>query len=111
MRSTDIRVGGGRHECRRPTSVSVVGRMTTRAADVVSESRLRPGDERALAYDVLDGLTRPFKELPPKHLHDREGPLLFDRIRALPEHYPTRPEAARPAACAAAILQATGAAE
>ena len=28
------------------------------------------GDERTLADDVLDGLTRPFKELPPKHFYD-----------------------------------------
>src|SRR5216117_2806884 len=94
MRSTDIRVGGASHECGRPTSVSEVGRMTTRAADVVIESRLRPGDERSLAYDVLDGLTRPFKELPPKHFYDTEGSLLFDRICALPEYYPTRTERA-----------------
>jgi hypothetical protein len=32
----------------------VVCRMTT------VESHLRAGEERSLAYDVLDGLTRPF---------------------------------------------------
>src|SRR2546425_2620911 len=111
MRSTDIRVGGGRHECRRPTSVSVVGRMTTHAADVVIVSRLRPGDERSLAYDVLDGLTRPFKELPPKHFYDTEGSLLFDRICALPEYYQTRTERAILTDSAAAIVERTGAAE
>ena len=31
-------------------------------------SRLDGTGERTLAEDVLDGLTRPFKELPPKHL-------------------------------------------
>ena len=36
--------------------------------------------ERALADDVLDGLTRPFKELPPKHFYDARGAELFDRI-------------------------------
>ncbi|TML99303.1 MAG: L-histidine N(alpha)-methyltransferase [Actinobacteria bacterium] len=85
--------------------------MTTRAADVVIESRLRPGDERSLAYDVLDGLTRPFKELPPKHFYDTEGSLLFDRICALPEYYPTRTERAILTDCAAAIVERTGAAE
>src|ERR1700709_964576 len=32
-------------------------------------SYLGPGDERTLADDVLDGLTRPLKELPPKHFY------------------------------------------
>ena len=85
--------------------------MITRAADVVIESRLRPGDERSLAYDVLDGLTRPFKEVPPKHFYDTEGSLLFDRICALPEYYPTRTERAILTDCAAAIVERTGAAE
>ncbi len=31
------------------------------------DSRLAATDEGTLAYDVADGLTRPFKELPPKH--------------------------------------------
>jgi L-histidine N-alpha-methyltransferase len=51
-------------------------------------------DERSLADDVLDGLTRPFKELPPKHLYDARGAELFDRICELPEYYPTRAERA-----------------
>ena len=50
------------------------------------------GEERALADDVLDGLTRPFKELPPKHFYDARGAELFDRICELPEYYPTRAE-------------------
>ena len=36
--------------------------MTTTAVRITS--RLGPGDERTLAEDVLDGLTRPAKELP-----------------------------------------------
>jgi len=46
----------------------------------------------SLADDVLDGLTRPFKELPPKHFYDAVGADLFDRICELPEYYPTRAE-------------------
>lgn len=46
----------------------------------------------SLADDVLDGLTRPFKELPPKHFYDQAGADLFDRICDLPEYYPTRAE-------------------
>jgi L-histidine N-alpha-methyltransferase len=47
-----------------------------------------------LADDVLDGLTRPFKELPPKHLYDERGSELFEQITTLPEYYPTRTERA-----------------
>ena len=41
---------------------------------------------------MLDGLTRPFKELPPKHFYDARGSELFDAICELPEYYPTRTE-------------------
>src|SRR5947209_8733947 len=56
------------------------------------DTHLAPGGERSLADDVLDGLTRPFKELPPKHFYDSRGAQLFDRICELPEYYPTRAE-------------------
>jgi L-histidine Nalpha-methyltransferase len=58
-----------------------------RISSCVSEA-----EERVLAEDVLDGLTRPFKELPPKHFYDARGSELFDRICELPEYYPTRTE-------------------
>jgi L-histidine N-alpha-methyltransferase len=58
------------------------------------DSHLGEMDERSLADDVLDGLTRPFKELPPKHFYDARGAELFDRICELPEYYPTRAERA-----------------
>jgi L-histidine Nalpha-methyltransferase len=64
------------------------------APRVTVRSYLGPGEERALADDVLDGLTRPFKEIPPKHFYDARGAELFDRICELPEYYPTRAEAA-----------------
>src|SRR5690348_18515337 len=56
------------------------------------ESWLAETEERSLANDVLDGLTRPFKELPPKHFYDSRGSELFERICELPEYYPTRTE-------------------
>jgi L-histidine Nalpha-methyltransferase len=56
------------------------------------DSYLSEGDERSLADDVLDGLTKPFKELPPKHFYDARGADLFDQICELPEYYPTRTE-------------------
>jgi L-histidine N-alpha-methyltransferase len=71
------------------------------------------GDQapRALPDDVLDGLTRPFKELPPKHLYDARGAELFDRICELPEYYPTRTERAILDRYADAIVRRTGMAE
>src|SRR2546421_588075 len=56
------------------------------------DSHLAGAEQRSLAEDVLDGLTRPFKELPPKHFYDARGAELFDRICELPEYYPTRAE-------------------
>jgi L-histidine N-alpha-methyltransferase len=64
------------------------------AERIVVESHVAVTDERALADDVLDGLTKPFKELPPKHFYDAAGAALFDRICELPEYYPTRAERA-----------------
>jgi L-histidine Nalpha-methyltransferase len=61
-------------------------------ADIRIDSWLSESEERSLANDVLDGLTRPFKELPPKHFYDTRGSELFERICELPEYYPTRTE-------------------
>jgi L-histidine N-alpha-methyltransferase len=75
------------------------------------ESWLGEGEERTLADDVLDGLTRPFKELPPKHFYDARGADLFDRICELPEYYPTRCERTILTERSADIAAATGATE
>ena len=79
--------------------------------DITIEDHLDAAHERGLAEDVLDGLTRPFKELPPKHFYDAYGCELFDRITELPEYYPTRAERAILQAEAEAIVAATGAVE
>ena len=81
------------------------------APRIVVRSYLGPGDERALADDVLDGLTRPFKEIPPKHFYDARGADLYDRITELPEYYPARTEAQVLRARAADIVDRTGAGE
>jgi L-histidine N-alpha-methyltransferase len=60
---------------------------------------------------VLDGLTKPFKELPAKHFYDARGSELFERICELPEYYPTRTELGILADNAAAVVEATGAGE
>ena len=85
--------------------------MTVVPSEIEVHSYLAEGDERALADDVLDGLTRPFKELPPKHFYDARGAELFDRICDLPEYYPTRTERSILEAQAGDIVELTGAAE
>jgi L-histidine Nalpha-methyltransferase len=75
------------------------------------DSWLSAADERCLDNDVLDGLTRPFKELPPKHFYDARGSELFELICELPEYYPTRTELEILRAHAQEIVQATGVAE
>lgn len=62
-----------------------------------------------LRADVLDGLTRLPKELPPKWFYDARGSELFEEITRLPEYYPTRTERAILAARAPEIAEATGA--
>ena len=42
--------------------------------------------------DVLQGLAKPRKEIPPKYFYDERGSLLFDRICDLEEYYLTRTE-------------------
>jgi dimethylhistidine N-methyltransferase len=42
--------------------------------------------------DVVLGLAKPRKQIPPKHLYDAEGSRLFEAITELPEYYPTRTE-------------------
>jgi L-histidine N-alpha-methyltransferase len=75
------------------------------------DSHLDGAEQRSLAEDVLDGLTRPFKELPPKHFYDARGADLFDQICELPEYYPTRAERAILEQSAAELAALTGAAE
>jgi L-histidine N-alpha-methyltransferase len=63
-------------------------------SSITIDAPLNDGTERRLADDVLDGLTRPFKELPPKHFYDARGSELFEAICEQPEYYPTRTELA-----------------
>jgi L-histidine N-alpha-methyltransferase len=85
-----------------------MGRLTAAARIDV---HVGDGAPRSLPDDVLDGLTRPFKELPPKHLYDARGAELFDRICDLPEYYPTRTERAILHRYADLIVCRTGMAE
>src|SRR5437868_13377640 len=46
----------------------------------------------AFAGDVIEGLSQPAKQLPPKYFYDAKGSELFEQITRLPEYYPTRTE-------------------
>jgi dimethylhistidine N-methyltransferase len=52
------------------------------------------GPEPDFFSDVLAGLSRPQKSLPPKYFYDAKGSRLFERICRLPEYYVTRAELA-----------------
>ncbi|MFF4272877.1 L-histidine N(alpha)-methyltransferase [Streptomyces sp. NPDC001536] len=74
-------------------------------------TRTLPEDatEAALRADVLHGLTRTPKTLPPKWFYDAHGSELFDQITELPEYYPTRAEREILVARATEIAAASGA--
>ena len=57
-----------------------------------------------MAEVVREGLSCPFKELPPKYFYDERGSELFERITEQPEYYPTRCEREILHARAAAIV-------
>jgi L-histidine N-alpha-methyltransferase len=86
-------------------------RTTADFPDIRIDSLLSDTDERSLANDVLDGLSRPFKEIPPKHFYDARGSELFERICELPEYYPTRSEREILLSRADEIVERTGAGE
>ncbi|MFJ2172339.1 L-histidine N(alpha)-methyltransferase [Streptomyces sp. NPDC087851] len=74
-------------------------------------TRTLPEDatDAALRADVLHGLTRTPKTLPPKWFYDARGSELFEEITTLPEYYPTRAEREILHTRAPEIAAATGA--
>jgi len=74
-------------------------------------TRTLPEDatDAALRADVLEGLTRTPKTLPPKWFYDAHGSELFEQITELPEYYPTRAEREILIDRAGEIAAATGA--
>lgn len=74
-------------------------------------TRTLPADatDAALRADVLHGLTRHPKTLPPKWFYDAHGSELFEEITRLPEYYPTRAEREILVARASGISAASGA--
>ncbi|MEU2605035.1 L-histidine N(alpha)-methyltransferase [Streptomyces albus] len=65
--------------------------------------------DAALRADVLRGLTRTPKTLPPKWFYDAHGSELFEKITELPEYYPARAERELLIASSADIAEVTGA--
>ncbi|WP_328907295.1 L-histidine N(alpha)-methyltransferase [Streptomyces sp. NBC_00234] len=65
--------------------------------------------DAALRADVLSGLNRQPKTLPPKWFYDAHGSELFEEITRLPEYYPTRAEREILVARAPQIAEASGA--
>jgi dimethylhistidine N-methyltransferase len=65
----------------------------------------------SLEEDVIQGLTKTPKRLPPKYFYDDLGSQLFEQICELPEYYPTRTETSILRECAQEIAQITGACE
>ncbi len=61
-----------------------------------------------LREEVLTGLRRDAKFLPPKLFYDQTGSELFERITGLPEYYPTRTEIAILEACGPEIAGLAG---
>jgi L-histidine N-alpha-methyltransferase len=77
------------------------------AEQIEIEVHLAEGGALAgMAEDVREGLSCPFKELPPKYIYDERGSELFEQITELPEYYPTRAERAILTGAASEIVAA-----
>lgn len=61
--------------------------------------------------EVVQGLTRSQKSLPPRYLYDDRGSQIFEQICTLPEYYPTRTETAILQQYAEEIARMTGSCE
>jgi dimethylhistidine N-methyltransferase len=65
-------------------------------------------EETSFLDEVLAGLEKPQKALPPKYFYDAQGCSLFEQICELPEYYPTRTELAIMAEHAPAMAKFLG---
>jgi len=77
---------GGSAEGDGPAAAGAAGSAATDVAE--------PAGRDVMLRDVLDGLSRPQKELSPKYFYDQRGSELFEEITRLNEYYPTRTERA-----------------
>jgi dimethylhistidine N-methyltransferase len=65
--------------------------MNVHASALAKGQRLDPKTS-AFATDILEGLAKQPRQLPPKYFYDVTGSELFEQITVLPEYYPTRTE-------------------
>lgn len=80
--------------------------MGLRLAEDAPHRHAAPTDDAQTAgfrHDMVEGLSRDQKAVPPKWFYDAEGSRLFEEITALPEYYPTRQETALLRESAAAL--------
>jgi L-histidine N-alpha-methyltransferase len=66
--------------------------MSARGSVAIDVDLPREGVLAGMGEVVREGLSCPFKELPPKYFYDERGSELFERITEQPEYYPTRCE-------------------
>ncbi|MEV8547493.1 L-histidine N(alpha)-methyltransferase [Streptomyces sp. NPDC051572] len=76
---------------------------------LITRTLTEEATDAALRTDVLRGLTRTPKTLPPRWLYDERGSELYTHIMELPEYYPARTERDLLSAHAAEIAARTGA--
>jgi L-histidine N-alpha-methyltransferase len=92
-----------------PTSEPKALAALTTDGPAEASAVLEPGyDVEELGYDVLDGLTRPHKELSSRFLYDERGSELFEEILKLPEYYQGRAEMAILRSHAVAVMRRCG---
>jgi len=106
----DARTGGVPEAvARRPFALHAVqGAQPESRFELVGGSA--PADRRArMAREVVAGLSRRPRSIPPKYFYDERGSRLFDAICDLPEYYLTRAEQALLQAHAGGIVERSGA--
>ena len=76
----------------RANEAQVESPLTTAPSRSRSTSTCRARGPLRAGRGRAEGLSSPFKELPPKYFYDERGSELFEAITELPEYYPTRAE-------------------
>lgn len=72
------------------------------------KNAIPPKGHEVFAGDVLEGLSKPQKELPCRWFYDTRGSELFEAITELPEYYPTKTETEILMSCAAELSALVG---
>jgi dimethylhistidine N-methyltransferase len=70
----------------------LTGAAIQRQAQAAVADATSPAPSSAFERDLVQALAQRPRSISPKYFYDAQGSLLFDRICALPEYYPTRTE-------------------